>query len=122
MSKSKRKLKAQLKAFKAHLTRQLENKLRYSHILASQYVTMANEGPYYITDEPKITFDDCRIMKFDCGGHGGQWAFVKKGKDSWVETLKYAHREGENVRICTNFESMQDDPDLPYLPISISPG
>jgi hypothetical protein len=120
--KCKRKLKEQLEAFESRLTGQLENRLRNSHILVAQGVTAASEGPYYITDEPTITFDDCRVMKFDCGGSGGQWAFVKEGKESWVETLKYAHREGEDVRICTNFDSLQDDPNLPYLPVSITPG
>ncbi len=114
-------LEGRLVAFETRLMKRLELKIGNSHVLARGGATAASKGPYYITDEPEITFDDCKVMKFNCGGPGGAWAFEKKGKESWVKTLKRAHHEGEDVRICTNFDSMQDDPDLPYLPISITP-
>ncbi len=53
-----------------------------------------------------ITSDDCINMGFTLGGR--DYKFVKAGHDSWVETVKYSHRNNKDIEVTDNDISSSD--------------
>jgi hypothetical protein len=60
----------------------------------------------FLTPEPEtgvanITLDDCKKVEFTLKdakpGQETKFSFEKAGKESWVETVKYSHRNGTKI-------------------------